>query len=439
MVEPSQIPPTEEPPGAGAADTDAAASSMAHALRMSFRLLTVIIVFVIVMFPLTGITCVRSNEKGIKTIFGRKVGVVGPGLQYTWPFPIGKIEKIPVSEQVLGIRDFWMHETPGDVGKSLSERSVVGKDLRAGLDGALLTGDSYLLHVRIECRYVIKDVVAYRQNVVDPNEAITSAVCSAAIHATATRTADGLMTSEQGPFVRQTVRRAQAILDRLGAGIRITKINVVKPTWPLRALPDYAAALQAAQRRDSMESDARGEAVRGLQGAAGPNYKKLVGVPYATRTEEWQDEKAKAQNGEFDLIGQYEQARAKKDHRQAEMLLARIDDVLLRRTTQGEVTSILREAGSYRDNLKQAVIARAVRVEKLLPAYRQAPRLFLAQEWSRARAMILDSPTVVKWYISPGTGKTIIQINTPPEINKQLLRWQLRADKDKRQGASGGR
>ncbi|HUT56735.1 MAG TPA: SPFH domain-containing protein [Phycisphaerae bacterium] len=439
MVEPSNTPLADEPPGAEAASVDTATSSMGNALRMSFRLLTVIMMVVVVLFALTGVTAVRSNEKGIKTIFGRNVGVVGPGLQYTWPFPVGKIEKIAVSEQGLTIRDFWMYEAPGDVGKDLSERPVVGNDLRAGLDGALLTGDSYLLHARIVCSYVIKDVVAYRQNVVDPDEAITAAVCSAAIHAAATRTADGLMTAEQGPFVQQTVSRAQEILNRLGAGVRITKLNVIKPTWPLRALPDYAAALQAAQRRDSMESDARGEAGKALQGAAGPNYRKLVGVPYATRPEEWRDERAKAVSGEFDLIGEYERARARKDDRQAEMLLARIDEVLERRTTQGEVTSILSAAGTYRDNLKQAVMARASRVEKLLPAYRQAPSLLLEQEWRSARARILDSPTVVKWYLSPGNGKTVVQINTPPEIEKELLRRRLQADKDRQQAPSGGR
>ena len=94
---------------------------------------------------------------------------------------------------------------------------------------------------------------------------------------------------------------------------------------------------------------------------------------------------------------------------------------------------------SYRDSLKQAVIARASRVEKLLPAYRQAPSLLLEQEWRSARARMLDSPAVVKWYLSPGSGKTVVQINTPPEIEKELLRRRLQADKDRQQGSSGGR
>ena len=86
--------------GAGAADR-----SLAHALRVSFRVLTVIMIFIVGAFLLTGIKSIDATEQGIIFLFGEIVGTADSGFVYTWPFPIGAIEKVKTTEKTLTISE----------------------------------------------------------------------------------------------------------------------------------------------------------------------------------------------------------------------------------------------------------------------------------------------------------------------------------------------
>ena len=59
----------------------------------------VIMLILVVVYPLTGVAFIRANEVGVKRVFGEIVGTAEEGLAITWPFPIGKIERLPRSER----------------------------------------------------------------------------------------------------------------------------------------------------------------------------------------------------------------------------------------------------------------------------------------------------------------------------------------------------
>ena len=101
---------------------DPAAKSLADALRLSFRLLTVIMIFVVVVFFLTGLKSIEPNQVGIVKVFGRVSRTARSGLTYNWPFPIGRIETVQTNEEKLTVADLWMHETPQDKAVQLSQR-----------------------------------------------------------------------------------------------------------------------------------------------------------------------------------------------------------------------------------------------------------------------------------------------------------------------------
>ena len=110
-------------PGPADKPTDAAGQSLANALRVSFKLLSVLMVIVLFFYLLTGVKSIEPYQVGIKTRFGRIIGIAEEGLAYTWPFPIGRIEIIDVKEQRLTIDVFWMAEKPEDKTKELLARS----------------------------------------------------------------------------------------------------------------------------------------------------------------------------------------------------------------------------------------------------------------------------------------------------------------------------
>lgn len=136
--------------------TDPAGEHLSAALRTSFRLLGAAMVLGVIAFLAVGFQFIQPGEVAIRTVFGKVVGVTPEGLAYNWPAPIGRIEKINIGEQTVDVDDFWMNETPADKKEDdLRKRTAPPGGLRPGWDGALLTGDRNLLHVRLKCTYGI--------------------------------------------------------------------------------------------------------------------------------------------------------------------------------------------------------------------------------------------------------------------------------------------
>lgn len=427
-------------PATGPADErmDPAGQSLADALRVSFRLLTLIMVGVLIAFLLTGFKSVESNEKGIRKFFGRIVGTADEGAAYAWPFPVGQIEIVRTQgeELFLSIDDFWMHETPEDKGKPLNERKAVSDGLRPGWDGAVLTGDQNLLHLRLTCNYSIDSVVDYVSNTSDVNEILRSLICRATIHAAAKRTADGLLRREQPAFLDEIKKRAQKALDGLSSGIHIKGLHLATPTWPLKANRAYERYTNAISKAKSRRNQAITEANEILRATAGESTEKLVGIPWRTQDRDEQSAPAAAaaaDAGQYNLIGQYSKVRrelaaaerqdrreqADELRRQADELMQRISGVLRSSQSTGRVSRVISEAKAYSASNTGRVKEWSKQFVSCLPSYRESKDLTLENLWAETRDRILNSPTVKKMYLPMGQDKTILIIGWSPEIIRQ--------------------
>ena len=416
--------------------SDPASQSLANALKVSFRLLTLIMIGVVVAFLLTGIKTIESNQVGIKTRLGQVVGLAPQGLAYTWPYPVGDIEIANVQEQQVNIDDFWLYELPGEQAKPLLDRKpTVG--LTPGRDSALLTGDHNLLHMRLACKYKIADPLAYRQNVGpldmpqdDLNAPIRSAVAKAAIRAAAHYTADGLQRTNRDDFAGEVRTVAQAELDRLGAGMQLTQVLLVQTTWPLRTLLLVTEAQNAVSEAEQRRNQARANAESTLNGAAGPAYKLLVGDPTRIHTvtatapasRAAKDRQAVLEEG--GLIGLYRQERDAAartgDFSRAEQVLAQIDELLTSSAVGGLASQIISMARADSTATVERAKSRAERFSELVAEYEKAPQLMLERLWAQTRDDILSGKSVEKFYLSMGSNKTVVQINRSPEIIRQL-------------------
>ena len=174
--------------------TDPAGEHLAEALKTSFRLLGAAMALGVIAFLAVGFQSVKPGEVAILTVFGRVVDVRPEGLAYNWPAPIGQIELINVGEQKVAIDDFWMRETPAEKIKDLRERTVPPGGLTPGIDGALLTGDRNLMHMKLQCTYAITrtyelpwdspelakhPVIAFVRRAADPSETVAAAIARA--------------------------------------------------------------------------------------------------------------------------------------------------------------------------------------------------------------------------------------------------------------------
>jgi regulator of protease activity HflC (stomatin/prohibitin superfamily) len=465
---------------------DAAGQSLADALRVSFRLLTFIMVLLFVGFLCSGITCINPQEVGIKKTFGRVVGVAEQGLTYTWPYPIGEIEKIAINEKQLEVEDFWMHETPQDKTKDLSERAPSKLGLRPGWDGALLTGDRYLLHVHLTCNYRIADALAFKEVVgSDPEaekEIIRSAVCSGVIHAASDRTAEGIMgdhlsftlavkehaqrqLSDALGIREQSVRLLEGMLaDADAAGRTWKELRLLTATergGRIDALPGRAddkavladllatnkagagilisnismrpptwplqarAAYEVAQRAVQQQQ----QTINKAQADARGTLTDAAGQSYVALVIDSsgtiQDEGA----NDGGWIGRYEKARGADRDAEAEQLLEEIDTQLDSQSTAGEARGILDAAESDKTATIQGVRQDVEAFEQLLPGFRKTPKFLLERKWAETLEDILSAPTNEKIVVEVRGDTVVIRTKQDPRVAKEILRARLKAQK----------
>ncbi|MFW6133739.1 MAG: SPFH domain-containing protein [Planctomycetota bacterium] len=453
---------------------DPAARSLADALRMSFRLLTVVLAGVVIGFLLSGVSCIDPTEVGVVRVFDRIDHEVDEGLAYNFPFPIGRIDEVDTSNRTFPVERFWMHETPAEKGKPLDERRPPREGLRPGRDGYLLTGDRNILHVKLTVTYVVSDAVEFQTGAADPEDLLSSELCNAAIHAAAHRTAAGLQGTGAilQQFVEEVQRRTNERLTALGSGLRVVRIDVGNNiTWPLGALAAFRAVQNATSEYERMVQTARQDATSTLRSAAGENYKALVGeLEYVIGSKPRDGEApsgaaaatTRPGGAPAGLIDRYRVVRQRAETlraeaeagvgedaealaRQAGEMQARADELLRRiyamltaPATGGEASSIIARARAEREEKIQAVRARAERFAKLLPKFRD-PEIswqVVQREWFQTRDKIMGYPMFETIRLTPGQ-KVIWRVGQDPSIAGEMELEQLR--RRERQAGGGER
>jgi regulator of protease activity HflC (stomatin/prohibitin superfamily) len=433
---------------------DAAMKSLADALRVSFKLLSFIMVLFVVLFLATGIESVEEQDEiGIVKVFGKVTSIAKPGLTYNWPFPIGEIELVKTQERRLSIENFWMFELAAEKGRDLSRRRRGEGGLVPGKEGYLMTADRSLIHIKFDCTYRVQNPLAFKGKLSDPEAVLRSVLCEQAVAAAATRTADALQ-SDHTDFFREIQQKAQVQLDMLmditpgeTQGIVIT--NVLLPqgqrakTWPLAAYTAYEQAQRAKAGKETKINAAMTKATDILVSTAGARYRTLVGDPARLGGGQPTDMSKKE---DYDLIGQYSKAQEELDaakasgqkperiaeyEKKSDVLLQKIDDNLAS-INAGTVKTILADAGSAKTRAIQNAIKRGNTFDKLYSDYTKAPELFLETEWANTIDKIFAEPTVTKYYTTVGADGTVLHLSPDPKINKEIRDTLRKSKSDKK-------
>src|SRR5437899_5720520 len=95
---PNSPPPPGVPPET---PLDAGSQALSEAFRSSFWIVKVVMVILVFLFIFSGVFVVRPQERAIVLLFGRTVGegerqLLGSGLHWSYPFPIGEFRKVPI-------------------------------------------------------------------------------------------------------------------------------------------------------------------------------------------------------------------------------------------------------------------------------------------------------------------------------------------------------
>ncbi len=368
---------------------DPANQSLREALRLSYRVLQVVIVALVIVFVFSGVTRVEPEQSGVMLRFGEIVGDPGdqalePGARFSvLPYPAGEFVIFRDRNRPVDLsRVFWPdmagREFDAAVDAAVANRVIPPGPNRQNLgDGYVLTAGGDIGHLKLEALYDVEEPVDFIRAVTNApvtasglsaDAAVRLAMMRAAVHVSA-----GLELSEFVEFTDQErgdIRReAQSLLERpeVATGIRLREIGTPVAPVPAFAIVRAQRDLQEARRRqENAVEQARQLAGSTLIEVAGENYQELL-----------------------ELIEAYEDADPATGSEESAAVLARIDELLEDRGKSGQIALIIEQARARRSFIEATLGQQYLSYQELLESYRRNPRMVVDREWAQTFARLL--------------------------------------------------
>ena len=197
-------------------------------------------IFVVLWLIFTSMHRIGPQERGVITRFGSYAGLLQPGIGFSLPAPIDRVQKVDV-EQIRTI----------DIGSTDPNR-----------ENLILTGDQNIIDLAYSVRWNIRDPQAYLFQIANPEETIREVAESAMRAVVAGVSLDDAIGAGRGEIEQRVQLTMQRLLDDYGAGIRVQGIAIKQSDPPVAvndAFKDVSAAQQEAQ---SYINDARAYALQ---------------------------------------------------------------------------------------------------------------------------------------------------------------------------------
>ena len=265
-----------------------------------------------ILWALTGFYTVGPNEVALKMTFGRFVGKTGPGLGYNWPYPIGSVHNLPVTNQNL----IDIGATSGGGGRTstpVPEESL------------MLTGDENIADVKFRVIWQIdpEHPEDFEFNLVNQRETVKAVAESAIREIVGQRQIQSIVTNDRSYIEREAPVRIQNVLNEYQAGIKILQVQLLDVSWPpqvIASVKDVTAAQQEMQRLGNQADAYANKVVPEARGQAAAIVQQAEGYREQTVAE------AKGQASRFSQI--YEQYKLAPDVTRQRMYLETMERVL---------------------------------------------------------------------------------------------------------------
>lgn len=414
------------------ASMEAANRSLADALRITYRLIQLVMVALVVMFLFSGFQQVNQSESGIRIEFGKvKADQLEPGFQFSLPYPLGEIIKVEKGNRTVEVDDsFWPAMSPEQRRRPLSESGVSSDSLDPTKDGSLLTADSNLAHAQFSVVYVRAKPAEFIKNLSGEEfetPLVRAAVQRAAVHVAASVAIDELLKPGAGSGgengVESRVRAlAQQLLDQVKSGLEIQQVSLRSATAPMFVRRDFDQVGNAQSIAGKAREQALGERSKLLNQGAGTAAEVLL-----------------------DLIDAYDAALELNDSKKAEGVLAEIDRVLLGQANgvnvvvngktyadvrvSGDVARMVSDAQQYRSTVVQRAQRQAETFRAKLKSYRASPSVFLSGALADALNAFLALPSVEQVFWLPATTELLdLRLSPDPEVARQKEKAKYEKD-----------
>ena len=169
---------------------------------------------------------IKPEERGVVTLFGRYNSTLSPGVSFTLPVPIQRVQKVNV-EQIRNI----------ELGSAAEET-------------LMLTGDQNIIDIAYQVRWSIKDPEEYLFELRTPVDTIRQVAESSMRQVVAQVSLQDAIGNKRGEIEARVQEEMQRTLDRYRSGVVIRGIAIKQADPPAEvndAFKDVTAAQQDAQ------------------------------------------------------------------------------------------------------------------------------------------------------------------------------------------------
>jgi modulator of FtsH protease HflK len=233
------------------------------------------LVIAAVLWLLSGFYTVQPNEVGLNMVFGKYSSKTSAGLRYNWPFPVGRVVKLPVTNR--NSIDVGFRSRTGNSQVNVPEESL------------MLTGDENIADVKFRVIWQINAAAPenYAFNVRAP-AATVKAVSESVVREIVGRTEIKKILTQERKNIEPAARaEIQRVLTEYKAGATILQVQLLSVDPPEQVIASFRDVTAAQQDQERLRNEAqayanrvvpeaRGEAARITQEAEGDRQKKIA-------------------------------------------------------------------------------------------------------------------------------------------------------------------
>ncbi|MDE2578382.1 MAG: FtsH protease activity modulator HflK [Hyphomicrobiales bacterium] len=271
----------------------------------------------------SGFYIVSTNQVGLNLVFGKFTGKTKEGLNYNWPWPIGSVEK-------LNVTDFNAIDVGSEMRNARTQVDVPEESL-------MLTGDENIADVKFRVIWKIDDQKpeAYAFNVYNPPATVKAVAESAMREIVGRSQIQKLLTAERKVIEPAAQDLMQRVLDSYNAGVNIVQVQLLSVDPPASVISAFRDVTAAQQDRDRLKNEAEGYANKVVPEARG-QAARIQQEAQAYREQTVAE--AKGQASRFDQV--YEEYKKAPDVTRQRLYLETMERVL------GRVDKVIVDKGA---------------------------------------------------------------------------------------------
>ncbi len=198
-----------------------------------------LIAFAVLWILFTSIHRIGPQERGVVTTLGYYSGTMQPGIGFSWPSPIGRVQVIDVE----------------------NIRTITVPD-NSGTENLILTGDQNVIDLAYSVRWNINEPRLFAFQIAEPEGTIRE-VAESAMRSVVSRVSLDEAIGAGRAEIEQNVEQAmQQILNDYGAGVRIQGIAISQSVPPAAVNEAFLQVSAAQQQAQSDLNNARAYALQ---------------------------------------------------------------------------------------------------------------------------------------------------------------------------------